>query len=98
MEGRVPRTAGQAAAALIREKILSGELPPGAELNQNELASALGMSRIPIRDALRSLGGEGLIVLREHSTATVAPLSRDDLQELYDIRVAIEPRLCREAL
>lgn len=98
MESRVQRTAGQVATTLIREKILSGELPPGAELNQNELATALGMSRIPIRDALRSLGGEGLIVLRAHSTATVAPLSTADLQELYDIRVAIEPKLSRQAL
>lgn len=98
MESRVQRTAGQVATTLIREKILSGDLPPGAELNQNELAAALGMSRIPIRDALRSLGGEGLIVLRAHSTATVAPLSIADLQELYDIRVAIEPKLSRQAL
>lgn len=98
MESRIERTAGQVATTLIREKILSGDLPPGAELNQNELATALGMSRIPIRDALRSLGGEGLIVLRAHSTATVAPLSVADLQELYDIRVAIEPKLSRQAL
>ena len=96
--GRAPRTAGQTAAELIRERIMSGDLAPGATLNQNDLALALSMSRIPIRDALHTLAGEGLVVLRAHATATVAPLSIEDLQELYDIRLAIEPRLCREAM
>lgn len=95
---RAPRTAGQAATALIRERIMSGDLAPGATLNQNDLAAALNMSRIPIRDALHTLAGEGLVLLRAHATATVTPLSIDDLQELYDIRLAIEPRLSREAM
>lgn len=92
------RTAGQMAAKAIRDRILSGDLAPGATLNQNELADSLGMSRIPIRDALRSLAAEGLVRLRARSTATVTPLSLDDLEELYEIRLALEPRLCREAL
>ena len=93
-----PRTAGQTAAALIRDQILSGQMSPGSTLNQNELAIAFGMSRIPIRDALAILAGEGLVQIRAHSTATVTPLSLDDLQELYDLRLAVEPRLSREAL
>ncbi len=56
------------------------------------------MSRIPIRDALRSLASEGLVQLRAHATASVTPLSIADLQELYEIRIALEPMLCRLAL
>lgn len=94
---QAPHTAGQAATRQIREQILDGGLAPGSLLNQNDLATSLGMSRIPVRDALRTLAGEGLVVFRAHSTATVAPLSIDDLQELYELRLAIEPALCREA-
>lgn len=98
MAERHPRTAGQQAAHLIRQRILSGALAPGATLNQNELATALGMSRIPVRDALRTLAAEGLVRMRAHSTASVAPLGLDDLQELYEIRLALEPVLCRAAV
>jgi DNA-binding FadR family transcriptional regulator len=51
-------TAGQAAARVICDRILTGELGAGTKLNQHELAADLGMSRIPVRDALRSLAGE----------------------------------------
>lgn len=98
MKSDFPRTAGQSAARLIRQRILTGALEPGAMLNQNELALQLGMSRIPIRDALRSLSAEGLVHLRAHATASVATLSLTDLEELYEIRLALEPRLCRLAL
>ncbi|MDH4117404.1 MAG: GntR family transcriptional regulator [Acidimicrobiia bacterium] len=98
MRREFARTAGQTAAQLLREQILSGALPPGATLNQNDLASAMGMSRIPIRDALRSLAAEGLVEMRAHATASVSPLSLDDLAELYDLRLALEPALCARAL
>jgi len=88
------RTAGQAAARLIRDKIFTGELPSGAGLNQAELAREFGMSRIPIRDALQSLAAEGFVELRAHATASVTPLGIDDLRELYEIRTALEPHLC----
>ncbi len=89
-----PRTAGQSAARIIRQRILTGELAPGAMLNQNELAEEFGMSRIPIRDALRLLSAEGLVQLRAHATASVTPLSIHDLEELYELRLSLEPKLC----
>lgn len=92
------RTAGQAAARLIRDRILSGEYGPGALLHQSELAAQFGMSRIPIRDALGALAAEGLVELRAHATASVTPLTVDDLQELYEIRTAHEPKLTAMAL
>ena len=91
-------TAGQAATRVIRERILSGEQEAGAKLNQHELADDLGMSRIPVRDALRSLAGEGLVDLRARATAVVTPLTMEDLEELYDLRISLEPRLGRRAL
>lgn len=93
-----PETSGQTAARIIREKILSGDLDPGTKLNQHQLAAELGMSRIPVRDALRSLAGEGLVDFRAHTTAVVAELSMADLQELYELRIAIEPALGRRAI
>lgn len=91
-------TAGQTAIAVIRDRIVAGELAPGAKLSQHRLAAELGMSRIPVRDALRSLAAEGLVTFRAHATAVVAPLSMDDLQELYEIRISLEPRLGRLAI
>jgi DNA-binding GntR family transcriptional regulator len=91
-------TAGQAATRVLRERILSGELEAGTKLNQHELATDLGMSRIPVRDALRSLAGEGLVDLRARATAVVAPLTMEDLQELYELRISLEPRLGRLAV
>ena len=98
MAREFPRTAGQTAAQQIRQQILSGALAPGATLNQNDLATAMGMSRIPVRDALRSLAAEGLVEMRAHATASVSPLSLDDLAELYELRLSLEPDLCARAL
>lgn len=83
---------------MIRERILTGEFKPGVALNQSELADAFGMSRIPIRDALQLLAAEGMVSLKAHSSATVAPLRLMDLQELYEIRMAMEPRLSSVAV
>lgn len=91
-------TAGEAAYLKIREWILAGRLAPGQRLNQNRLADELGMSRIPVRDALSQLSADGLVALRANASATVTPLSTDDLQELYELRLAIEPHLCRVAV
>ncbi len=91
-------TSGQTATRILRERILSGDLHPGTKLSQHHLAQALGMSRIPVRDALRSLASEGLVDVRAHSTAVVSRLSTEDLQELYELRIAIEPALGRLAV
>lgn len=85
-------------AARIRERILAHKLPAGSRLSQVELATQLGVSRIPVRDALRQLATEGLIELRSRSTAVVARLSLPDLQELYELREAVEPLASRIAV
>lgn len=96
--GSSQETSGQIATRILRERILSGDLHPGTKLSQHHLAQTLGMSRIPVRDALRSLASEGLVEVKAHSTAVVTGLSTRDLQELYELRIAIEPALGRLAV
>lgn len=78
------------ARSLIREWILSGELGPGTSLSQVELARQLGVSRGPLREALRLLQYEGLIVHEHNLRARVAEVSAQDVDHLYAMRIALE--------
>jgi DNA-binding GntR family transcriptional regulator len=89
---RTGSSAGDRLVESIREDILRGVLPPGASVGQAEIAAAHGVSRIPAREALQRLAAEGLLELRGGSSARVPAMSVEDLQELYDLRIAIEPR------
>lgn len=91
-------TAAEAALVRLRDRILTGELEPGTKLNQADLAQDLGMSRIPVRDAIRALATEGLVTHDPRRTAVVTPLSLDDLAELYELRIAVEPHASVVAL
>jgi DNA-binding GntR family transcriptional regulator len=82
----------------LRRRILAGEVAPGTAISQNEVAAALGVSRSPVRDAITALAAERLVMTKARASAVVAPLSLDDLQELYELRMAIEPSLSRLAL
>ena len=74
----------------IREQILRGELPPGARLVETEIAAELGVSRTPLREAFRELESEGLIVYTRHQGVQVAGLNRKDMEDIYEIRRALE--------
>lgn len=76
--------------ARLREGLASGELAPGQSLPEPQLAEALGVSRGPIREALAQLEREGLVTLRRHRSAQVAVLSRQDVEEVYSLRQALE--------
>lgn len=84
--------------ANIRELILDGELGPGVRIGQESLAERFGTSRIPVRDALRQLESEGLVILVPNSSARVAKLDVDELLEIYKIRELIEPLALSEAI
>lgn len=73
-------------AARLGEKILSGLMPPGARIGEQELATEFNVSRGPIRDALRILEREGLATLLARRGAIVTPLSTQELRELLEIR------------
>jgi DNA-binding GntR family transcriptional regulator len=91
------QSASARVADSLRERVSSGELSPGSALSQTGVAEEYGVSRIPVRDALQQLAGEGLVELRG-STAVVTRLSIDDLQELYEMREAMEPVATRLAV
>jgi DNA-binding GntR family transcriptional regulator len=78
----------------LREAILVGLFAPGERLREEQLADALGVSRGPIRNALLQLEREGMVVRRRNRGAIVARLSRADLEEVYSLRLAIEPVAC----
>lgn len=80
-------------AQLLRRAIGERMLLPGQALNQDELARRFGVSRIPLREALRTLVGEGLVVMRPGLGALVTQLSVDEVEELYDLRLRLEPPL-----
>lgn len=76
--------------ARLREAILSGELPPGTTLSQVRLAEKLGVSRTPLREALRLLEREGLVDSETNRRVRVAEFSVSDLEQLYAMRIQLE--------
>lgn len=74
----------------LRHAILFCEIPEGAVVNQVELAEQLGVSRTPLREAIRLLEHEGLIVAEQNKPARVASLSVGDLEEVYALRISVE--------
>jgi DNA-binding GntR family transcriptional regulator len=84
-------TKAEAVYSEIRRRILSGVLEPSAPLNQEALAPEFGVSVTPVREAVRRLEAEGLVRFQAHKTVIVAPLSRDELREIYDLRLTLDP-------
>ncbi|MEO3937405.1 GntR family transcriptional regulator [Dermatophilaceae bacterium Soc4.6] len=77
----------------LRELILHGDLVPGARLGEVELADRLGVSRTPVREALSRLGALGLVDTAPNRGARVATWSTAELEMVFDLRTALEPRL-----
>ena len=85
-------------AVRIRDAIFAGQLSPGEQISEEALARSLNVSRGPIREALSQLEHEGLIIIRDNRRRFVARLSREDLEEVYGLRTALELLAVREAL
>lgn len=96
---RIDRIAFRGLADEVRERlrarIFSGELPHGQRIVERELAESLGVSRGPVRDALRMLESEGLVVSTPRAGTRVASLTREDAIEVFAIREALEPLAVR---
>ena len=79
------------AYARLRELILTGELPPGSQLQQGQLAKDLGVSTTPLREAIRRLAAEGLINLAAHRDARVSEVTGEEATYLYEVREQLDP-------
>jgi len=81
----------------MRNDIVSGELAFGARLTIEDLALRYGVSHMPVREALRVLHGEGLVVIEPNRGARVRPIYRGFIEDVFDVRCAIETLLARRA-
>jgi DNA-binding GntR family transcriptional regulator len=90
--------ASQRVTESIRAMILSGEMAPGSRIRQEELAERFGLSRIPVREALRRLESDGLVLLVPNSSAWVAKIDMQECIEVYKIRERLEPLAISEAV
>ena len=93
--GRRESSASRAVEA-IRQMLRSGELLPGQPLRQEALAERLGISRVPVREALKALEAEGIVRHQPNAGYTVVRLSAEELQQAYLMRAALESVVLRE--
>lgn len=90
--------ASRRVADYLRRAILDGEIGVGEKIHQETLASRLGASRLPVREALRTLEGEGLVDLQPNKGARVTKLDPEELHLLYDARLGIEPIVIAQSI
>ena len=90
-------TLAESVAIRLRGLILDGTLPPGTPLRLAPLAQRLGVSVMPVRDALRLLEADRLVVVTPRRGSVVSPLSIEDAEEIYAVRVALESLCARHA-
>lgn len=93
-----PRTAQQFAYEVLRHAIIHGALAPGTRLGQSQLAQQLRLSTTPVREALRRLASEELVRIDAHRGAIVRGLDREELSEIYRLRLVLEPMATRRAV
>jgi DNA-binding GntR family transcriptional regulator len=93
-----PLTLAEHARRIVRDEILSGRLSPGQRLTEADITDRTGVSRTPVREAMRLLHSEGLVTSeRDRGTYVARRLSGEDALVIYDCRLLIEPRMTRAA-
>jgi DNA-binding GntR family transcriptional regulator len=90
LAGATPRVLRDQVRDALRDAILSAELPPGSRVSEVETALALQVSRTPVREAIRELAQEGLLVLAPHRGAVVATISNDEIDIAYRVKGVLE--------
>jgi len=95
MAQAAPMSLSEKAYHAIRDEILRGQLRPGTPLSRRRLARQLGMSVLPVTDALRRLVGDGLVESRARAGTRVRVPSEEDVRELYELREALETQSAR---
>lgn len=92
------RTAHEYVLRALREAIVDGQMAGGTRIIQSEIASQLKVSVTPVREALRDLVAEGLVVFDPHRGALVRSLDLKEVQEVYELRMVLEPLLVRRSM
>ncbi|MFE7839670.1 GntR family transcriptional regulator [Streptomyces sp. NPDC057474] len=82
----------------IKHRILTGRLTPGQALVETELAAQFGVSKTPVREALKTLAGTGLVVMNQYKGVTVRMVDADMAREVYDVRLLLEPEALRRSV
>lgn len=97
MNGKQRSTRVDSVYTQLKRDILDTKLRPGSQIPEPELASMMGASRTPVREALIKLQAEGLVELIPRHGVRVRPVSADDMREIYGILIALEPEVAAEA-
>ncbi|MGW9332609.1 GntR family transcriptional regulator [Bosea sp. NPDC055594] len=92
------RTLSSAIVDQLRQAILDGSYPAGSQLRQDALAQAYAVSRIPVREALFQLEAEGFVKIVPHKGAIVSGLSLDEINDVFELRKLLEPRLLASSI
>lgn len=92
------QTVEDMAQSFIREAIHQGAFPPGHRLNLDNIASTLGISRMPVRASLRQLESEGLLRIHPYRGAVVSVLGTEEIAEIYELRILLESYLLELAI
>ena len=82
----------------IKAGILNGQFKPGSALVENDLAGQFGVSKTPVREALKTLESSGLVVIRPYTGTTVRELTEQDALAIYDMRLLLEPEALRRSV
>ena len=75
----------------VKERMIAGDLPTGARLHERNLSQELGVSRVPLREAILTLAAQGLVEMRPRIGAFVRPMTKDYVEDLFEVRMALEP-------
>jgi DNA-binding GntR family transcriptional regulator len=81
----------------VRAMILSGELEPGRSIDQQALAAQLGISTTPLREALRALEAQYYVISQDHREIMIAPMTMEDVEQIYQVRLELDPLAARLA-
>src|SRR5690242_21918130 len=90
-DGTGRRISAQVVCTAIRDDIVAGFFEPGSRLTEELLARRYGVSRVPVREALRTLESEGFVTTRRHAGACVAEPTEQEAADLLELRLLLEP-------